>query len=225
MHKRPVHHRQLLIQEIPSRYTIKCPTLTTTNACKTAVVILVETDSRASVKTGGIINTSEMSVLFNALMARSAKPVYSMPSLEPTNGLSPCWCTAKIDCATSISITSKQYIKSIFSSGDIIIIAYSAWLARKALNQLCVISINAKAAYIVVPNINRSDCLTVKVNLAAFALIGVLAGRLLFLIMQASRPSEAIRSMFFCAGVNWPEWKLFSTSQASYAIISVWMPN
>ena len=37
MHKRPVHHRQLLIQEIPSRYTIKCPTLTTTNACKTVV--------------------------------------------------------------------------------------------------------------------------------------------------------------------------------------------
>jgi hypothetical protein len=125
VHKRPVHQRQLLIQEIPSRYTIKCPTLTTTNACKTAVVILVETDSRASVKTGGIINTSEMSVLFNARMARSAKPVYSMPSLEPTNGLSPCWCTAKIDCTTSISITSKQYIKSIFSSGGIVIIACS----------------------------------------------------------------------------------------------------
>ena len=166
-----------------------------------------------------------MSVLFDARKARSAKPVYSMPSLEPTNCLSPCCCTAKIDWATSISITSKQYIKSIFSSGDMIIIAYSGWLARKALNQLCVISINAKAACIVMPNINRSDCLTVKVNLAAFALIGVLAGRLLFLIMQASRPSEAIRSMFFCAGVYWPEWKLFSTSQASYAIISVWMPN
>ena len=144
MHRRPVHHRQLLIQEIPSRYTIKCPTLTTTNACKTAVVILVETDSRASVKTGGIIKTSEMSVLFNARMARSAKPVYSMPSLEPTNGLSPCCCTAKIDCATSISMTSKQYIKSILSSGGIVIIACSGWLAKKALNQLCVISKKAQ---------------------------------------------------------------------------------
>ena len=59
------------------------------------------------------------------------------------------------------------------------------------------ISINAKAAYIVVPNINRSDCLTVKVNLAAFALIGVSAGRFLILIMKELRSSETFRSMFF----------------------------
>ena len=47
------------------------------------------------------------------------------------------------------------------------------------------------------PNINRSDWLTVKANLAAFALIEVFAGRLLFLIMKKIRPSETIRSMFF----------------------------
>jgi len=60
-----------------------------------------------------------------------------------------------------------------------------------------VISKNAKAAYIVMPNINRSDWLTVKANLAAFALIGFLAGRLLFLIIKEIRSSETIRSMFF----------------------------
>jgi hypothetical protein len=60
-----------------------------------------------------------------------------------------------------------------------------------------VISKNAKAAYIVMPNINRSDWLTVKANLTAFALMGVLAGRLLFSIMTETRPSATIRSMFF----------------------------
>ena len=97
VHKRPVHQRQLLIQEIPSRYITKYNTLTTTNNCKTLVVIEVETESKASVNTGGIIRTSEMSVLLKALIDLSATPVYVRPSLEPTNGLSPCSFTNKAD--------------------------------------------------------------------------------------------------------------------------------
>jgi hypothetical protein len=97
VHKRPVHHRQLLIHDSPSRYTAKYSTLATTNICNTIVVVRVETESRASVNTGGIIRTSEMSVLLKALIDLSATPVYFRPSLEPTNGLSPCSFTDKAD--------------------------------------------------------------------------------------------------------------------------------
>ena len=74
VHKSPVHQRQLLIQEIPSRYITKYNTLTTTNNCKTLVVIEVETESKASVNTGGIMRTNEMSVLLKALIDLSATP-------------------------------------------------------------------------------------------------------------------------------------------------------
>jgi hypothetical protein len=47
------------------------------------------------------------------------------------------------------------------------------------------------------PNINRSDWLTVKANLAAFALIGVLAGRLLFLIMKDTSFRDYQINVFF----------------------------
>ena len=67
------------------------------NNCKTLVVDEVETESKASVNTGGIIRTSEMSVLLKALIDLSATPVYFRPSLEPTNGLSPCYVTDKAD--------------------------------------------------------------------------------------------------------------------------------
>jgi len=106
--RRPVHHRQLLIHGSPSRYTAKYSTLATTNICNTIIVVGVETERSANVNTGGIISTSDMSVLLNALIALSAIPVYSMPSLDPTSGLTPCCCTASTDCATSIKITSKQ---------------------------------------------------------------------------------------------------------------------
>ena len=89
-HKRLVHHRQLLIQEIPSRYITNYNTLTTTNNCKALVVVEVETESKASVNTGGIMRTSEMSVLLKALIDLSATPGYLSPSREPTNGLNPC---------------------------------------------------------------------------------------------------------------------------------------
>ena len=97
VHKRPVHQRQLLIQEIPSRYITKYNTLTTMNNCKTLVVVEVEAESKTSVNTGGIISTSEISALLNALIDLSATPVYVRPSLEPTNGLSPCSFTDKAD--------------------------------------------------------------------------------------------------------------------------------
>jgi len=97
VHKRPIHQRQLLIHETPSRYITKYNILTTTNNCKTLVVVEVETESKASVNTGGIISTSEISVLLNALIDLSATPVYVRPSLEPTNGLSPCSFTDKAD--------------------------------------------------------------------------------------------------------------------------------
>ena len=67
------------------------------NICNTIFVMGVETESRASVNTGGIIRTSEMSVLLKALIDLSATPVYFRPSLEPTNGLSPCSFTDKAD--------------------------------------------------------------------------------------------------------------------------------
>ena len=95
--ERPIHQKQLLIHEIPSRYIMKYNTLTTTNNCKTLVVVEVETESKASVNIGGIIRTSEMSVLLKALIDLSATPVYFRPSLEPTNGLSPCSFTDKAD--------------------------------------------------------------------------------------------------------------------------------
>jgi capsule polysaccharide export protein KpsC/LpsZ len=95
--KRPIHQRQLLIHETPSRYITKYNTLTTTNNCKTLVVIEVETESKASVNTGGIMRTSEMSVLLKALIDLSATPVYFRPSREPTNGLNPCSFTDKAD--------------------------------------------------------------------------------------------------------------------------------
>ena len=69
---------------------MKYNTLATTNICNTSIVVGVETESRAKVNTGGIISTSEMSVLLKALIDLSATPVYSSPSLEPTNGLNPC---------------------------------------------------------------------------------------------------------------------------------------
>jgi hypothetical protein len=97
VHKRPVHQRQLLIHETPRRYITKYNTLTTTNNCKILVVVEVETESKASVNTGGIIRTSEMSVLLKALIDLSATPVYFRPSLEPTNCLSPCSFTDKAD--------------------------------------------------------------------------------------------------------------------------------
>ena len=108
MQSRPVHHRKLLIHGSPSRYTAKYRTLATTNICNTIIVVGVETESRANVNTGGIISTSDMSVLLKALIALSAIPVYCMPSLDPTSGLTPCCCTASTDCATNIKITSKQ---------------------------------------------------------------------------------------------------------------------
>jgi hypothetical protein len=95
--KRPIHQRQLLIHETPSRYITKYNTLTTMNNFKTLVVVEVETESKASVNTGGTIRTSEMSVLSKALIDLSATPVYFRPSLEPTNGLSPCSFTDKAD--------------------------------------------------------------------------------------------------------------------------------
>ena len=67
------------------------------NNYKTLVVVEVETESRASVNTGGIISTSEMSVLLKALIDLSATPVHSSPSLEPTNDLSPCSFTDRAD--------------------------------------------------------------------------------------------------------------------------------
>ena len=76
---------------------IKYKTLATTNICKTTIVSKVDTYSNVSVKTGGIINTSEMRVLLTALTALSAAPVNTRPSLEPTSGLTPCWRTARID--------------------------------------------------------------------------------------------------------------------------------
>jgi hypothetical protein len=97
VHKRPVHQRQLLIHETPSRYITKYNTLTTTNNCKILIVVEVETESKASVNTGGTIRTSEMSVLLKALIDLSATPVHIRPSLEPTNGLSPCSFTDKAD--------------------------------------------------------------------------------------------------------------------------------
>ena len=97
VHKRPTHQKQLLIHEIPSRYITKYNTLTTTNNCKALVVVEVETESKASVNTGGIISTSEISVLMKALIDLSATPVYFRPSLEPTNGLNPCSLTDRAD--------------------------------------------------------------------------------------------------------------------------------
>jgi len=95
--KRPIHQRQLLIHETPSRYITKYNTVKIMNRCKTRVVGGVETESKASVNTGGIIRASEMSVLLKALIDLSATPVYFRPSLEPTNGLSPCSFTDKAD--------------------------------------------------------------------------------------------------------------------------------
>ena len=97
MLKRPIHQRQLLIHETPSRYITKYNTLTTTNNCKTLVVVEVETESKASVNTGGIMRTNEMSVLLKALIDLSETPVYFSPSREPTNGLNPCSFTDKAD--------------------------------------------------------------------------------------------------------------------------------
>ena len=97
MLKRPIHQRQLLIQENPSRYITKYNILTTTNNFKTLVVVEVETESKASVNTGGIMRTNEMSVLLKALIDLSDTPVYFSPSREPTNGLNPCSFTDKAD--------------------------------------------------------------------------------------------------------------------------------
>lgn len=57
----------------------------------------VETERRVNVNTGGIISTSEISVLLKALIDLSATPVYSSPSLDPTNGLNPCSFTDRAD--------------------------------------------------------------------------------------------------------------------------------
>ena len=56
-----------------------------------------ETERRVNVITGGIISTSEISVLLKALIDLSATPVYSSPSLDPTNGLNPCSFTDRAD--------------------------------------------------------------------------------------------------------------------------------
>ena len=97
MQSRPVHHRQLLIHGSPSRYTAKYSTLATTNICNTIIVVRVEAERSANENTGGIISTSEMSVLLKALIDLSATPVYSSPSLEPTNDLNPCSFTDRTD--------------------------------------------------------------------------------------------------------------------------------
>ncbi len=76
---------------------MKYNTLATANICNTSIVVGVETERRANVNTGGIISTSDMSVLLKALIDLSATPVYSSPSLEPTNGLNPCSFTDRAD--------------------------------------------------------------------------------------------------------------------------------
>ena len=68
LQSRPVHHRQLLIHGSPRRYIMKYNTLATANICNTSIVVGVETERRANVNTGGIISTSDMSVLLNALI-------------------------------------------------------------------------------------------------------------------------------------------------------------
>ena len=76
---------------------MKYNTLATANICNTSIVVGVETERRANVNTGGIISTSDMSVLLKALIDLSATPVYSSPSLEPTKGLNPCSFTDRAD--------------------------------------------------------------------------------------------------------------------------------
>ena len=76
---------------------MKYNTLATTNICNTSIVVGAETERRVNVITGGIISTSEISVLLKALIDLSATPVYSSPSLDPTNGLNPCSFTDRTD--------------------------------------------------------------------------------------------------------------------------------
>ena len=49
MHKSPVHQKQLLIHETPSRYTAKYSNLAKTDICNTSIVVGVDTERRANV--------------------------------------------------------------------------------------------------------------------------------------------------------------------------------